>query len=101
MSAALKGSVAAGCATRCDGASVMRRKAFSGQAVTMALPKRSPGRRGALLVRAFDDDDEEPREWPYPKFIQGKGLMEQLLYMALSSLAELHCCQLVKSAPHG
>lgn len=79
MSAALKGSVAAGCAARCNGAPVMRRKAISGQAVTVALPKRSLGRRGALLVRAFDDDDEEPREWPYPKYIQGNGPMQQLL----------------------
>ena len=71
MSAALKGSIAAGQGARISGAHVLHRKAFSGQAVSMTMPRKQHCRRGALVVRAFEDEEEEPREWPYPKFVQG------------------------------
>ncbi|CAL5229098.1 g12360 [Coccomyxa viridis] len=70
MSAALKGSIAAGQGARFSGAHVLPRKAFSGQAVSMSLPRKQLSRRGALVVRAFEDEEEEPREWPYPKYVQ-------------------------------
>jgi len=71
MSAALKGSIGAGQGARTAGANVLRRKAFSGQAVSMAMPRKQLLRKSALVVRAFEDEEEEPREWPYPKFIEG------------------------------
>ena len=71
MSAALKGSIAAGQGTRFQGAAVNGRKAFHGHALTMATPRKQLCRGGALIVRAFEDEQEEPREWPYPKFVQG------------------------------
>ena len=74
MSAALKGSIAAGLGTRTAGANVLRRKVFSGQAVSVAMPRKHVLRKSALVVRAFEDEDEEPREWPYPKFVEGDNL---------------------------
>ena len=71
MSAALKGSIAAGQRGRFHGSPVLGRKAFNGHAITMALPRKQLRRGGALTVRAFEDEQEEPREWPYPKFVQG------------------------------
>jgi len=74
MSAALKGSIAAGLGTRTAGANVLRRKVFAGQAVSVAMPRKHVLRKSALVVRAFEDEDEEPREWPYPKFVEGDNL---------------------------
>ena len=74
MSAALKGSIAAGQGARISGPHVFQRKAFSGQAVSMSMPRKQLSRRGALVVRAFEDEEEEPREWPYPKYVQGDGV---------------------------
>lgn len=71
MSAALKGSAAAGQGARFQGTAVHGRKVFYGHAITMALPRKQLCRGGALTVRAFEDEQEEPREWPYPKFVQG------------------------------
>lgn len=71
MSAALKGSIAAGPGARFHGTAVLGKKAFYGHAITMALPRKQRCRGGALTVRAFEDEQEEPREWPYPKFVQG------------------------------
>ncbi len=71
MSAALKGSIAAGQGARFSGAHVLQTKAFSGRAVSMSMPRKQLSRRGALVVRAFEDEEEEPREWPYPKYVQG------------------------------
>ena len=71
MSAALKSSIAAGQGARISGPHVLHRKAFSGQAVSMTMPRKQHCRRGALVVRAFEDEEEEPREWPYPKYVQG------------------------------
>lgn len=74
MSAALKGSIAAGQGARFSGANVLHRKNFSGQAVSMSMPRKQLSRGGALVVRAFEDEEEEPREWPYAKFVQGDAV---------------------------
>lgn len=87
MSAALKGSIAAGQGARFHGSTVLGRKAFNGHAIIMALPRKELRRGGALTVRAFEDEQEEPREWPYPKFVQGVSSSQAYRTLKRYSLA--------------
>lgn len=57
----------------------------------MALPRKQLSRRGALKVRAFEDEEEEIREWPYPNFIAGATPFFVMLWGRRKSRTNFWC----------